>query len=276
MTRTLRLPFSLFTLAFAGGCTSEPASTPADASAESTLSSSTLPKPASGDPQVQKGWASVVKEGCAQCHQSADPEEGILSGQSARVPRSTAYGSNLTPDPDTGLDAWDAASIVRALRAGIDEEGHTLCSTMPRYSDMSDDESNSIAAYLQSLTAVHHDIPRSVCSPVAPLPDAGIDADSASDASLDVFDAEAGPCTPIVGEFSKCSYTVNLPCGGNYAQSECYLLLSDCATLCTFGAASCHYLTGCEAGTVTASPSDAVQIECFIPTSVICGSGVDL
>jgi hypothetical protein len=276
MTRTLGLPACMFTLSLASGCTSEAANTLSDASSDSSTPQPALPKPASSDPKVQQGWSSVVKEGCAQCHQSSNASDGVLSGQTTRVPHSTSYGSNLTPDPDTGLDAWDVASIVRALRAGVDNQGRALCPTMPRYSKMSESEGSAISAYLQSLIAVHHDIPQSVCPPIEPPPDTGVD-DSTPDAASDatVADVEAGPCAPTIGEFSKCTYTVNLPCGGTYQESECYLLLSDCATLCTFGAANCHYLTGCEAGTVTATPTEPVQIECFIPTSVICGTGVD-
>ena len=233
-----------------------------------------IPKPPDGDPRVQQGWSAVVNQGCGRCHQSPGSDAGVLSGQTEPVPHTTSYGSNLTPDPDTGMDAWDAASIVRALRDGLDERGQALCAAMPRYADMSDNEGNAIAAYLQSLTAVHHYIPPSTCARIEPL-DAGADADTSADSATEA-DAEAGPCAPSIGEFSKCSYVVNLPCGATYEQSDCYLLLSDCATVCTAGAANCHYTTGCDAGTVTASPGELIKVECFIPTSVICGSGVDL
>jgi mono/diheme cytochrome c family protein len=277
MTRMLSLPSSVLVLAFAGGCTSEPASVPNDASTDSESATFAVPKPTSDDPKVQQGWSSVVKRNCAGCHQSPNPSDGVLSGQNAPVAHTTAYGSNLTPDPDTGMDSWDTAKVVRALRVGVDNQGQPLCPAMPKYPNLSDDEGNAIAAYLVSLTAVHHDIPKSVCPPIEPRQDAGTDADAASDAALDgATDADAGPCAPSVGEFSKCDYIVNLPCGASFEQRDCYLLLSDCANICTFGSANCHYATGCDGGTMTASPTDPAQVECFIPTSVICGFGVDV
>jgi hypothetical protein len=265
-------------LVFSDACTRGPASTPSDASIDSEAATLALPEPTSGDPKVQQGWSSVVARGCASCHQSV-ASDGVLSGQTTRVSQTTAYGSNLTPDPDTGMDAWSADSIVRTLRSGVDSQGQPLCPAMPRYPDMSNDEGDAIAAYLQGLTAVHHLIPESVCPPIKPSSDTDAAADAMSDAdaaSDETGAADAGPCAPSIGEFSKCSYIVNLPCGASYEESDCYLLLSDCATLCTFGAESCHYATGCDGGTVTASPKDPAQVECFIPTSVICGPGVDL
>jgi hypothetical protein len=141
--------------------------------------------PSNPDPKVQRGWQSALQRGCAGCHQSAD--SGVLSGQTDPVPSSTAFGSNLTPDPDTGMDSWDAGTIVASLRMGTDDKGLPLCPAMPKYADMGDDEAAAVAAYLQSLVAVHHAIPNSVCLPVKPVPDAGEDgaSDAAPDAALD-------------------------------------------------------------------------------------------
>jgi len=33
------------------------------------------------------------------------------------------YGSNLTPDPETGIGAWSDGGLVRAIREGLDREG---------------------------------------------------------------------------------------------------------------------------------------------------------
>jgi hypothetical protein len=103
---------------------------------------------------------------CGQCHQSANPADGVLSGQTSPVSGTHAFGSNLTPDPDTGMDSWDAGSIALAIlsRQGVD--GGTLCSAMPAYTDagMGMAEAYSIAAYLQSLTPAWHPIPASTCS----------------------------------------------------------------------------------------------------------------
>jgi hypothetical protein len=147
----------------------------------------TVPAPDSGDEQVLRGWSAVNARGCPECHEPPDASDGILSGQTTlspgTAPGTTAYGTNLTPDPDTGLDAWDAATIARAIRQGYGDQGQRLCSPMPRFIDMHDDEAYAIAAYLQSLVAVHRDIPPSVC---------GTAEDDGGDAGSDAPDDTGG------------------------------------------------------------------------------------
>jgi mono/diheme cytochrome c family protein len=119
-------------------------------------------------PSVQRGYLAVQARRCGQCHQSDDPSAGVLSGQTTPVPMTQAYGSNLTPDPDTGMDAWDAATIATSILHAVDQEGKPLCPAMPGYADagMTADEALSIAAYLQSLAPVWHPVPASTCPPV--------------------------------------------------------------------------------------------------------------
>jgi hypothetical protein len=161
-----------------------------------------VPRPPTTDPVVLRGWQSVLSRDCPSCHQPPDASDGILSGQTSPRPGTTAYAPNLTPDPDTGLDGWSATAIANAMRKGVDIDGIELCPTMPRFSDMKDDEAAAIASYLQFLTAVHHPIPESVCPPIK-VPhvddageDAGIDGSAAdasdagaSDAANDALDA---------------------------------------------------------------------------------------
>jgi mono/diheme cytochrome c family protein len=159
---------------------------PTDGSADATIDVdlvSYLPVPATGSP-LRKGYDAIVARKCADCHQSPDPNDGVLSGRATAIQGTTAYPKNLTPDPDTGMDAWDAPTIARALRKGVDDQGLPLCPPMPHFTDMADDEANGIALYLQSLPPVHHYIPDSVCPPLEPF-DAGIDTgiDSGIDAA---------------------------------------------------------------------------------------------
>jgi len=106
----------------------------------------------------------VRRRACGDCHQSSGLHDGVLSGQVAPRPGTTSFPANLTPDPDTGLDDWTDAQIIRAIREGKDEEGADLCSIMPRFAKMGDAEALAIAAYLKSLPPVHHAIPESTCS----------------------------------------------------------------------------------------------------------------
>ena len=69
---------------------------------------------------------------------------------------------NLTPDPETGLGKWTDDEIARAIREGVDREGHALLRTMPywRFKNMPDEDLASIVVYLRSLPAVRHVLPK--------------------------------------------------------------------------------------------------------------------
>jgi mono/diheme cytochrome c family protein len=124
---------------------------------------------------LAQGYAAVKSRQCGQCHQSPDPSDGVLSGQTTPVRDTRSYGANLTPDPDTGMDAWDADSIATAVLHGIDNRGAPLCPSMPIFADkgMGSDEALAVATYLQTLTPARHVVPASMCAAVASARDAG-------------------------------------------------------------------------------------------------------
>jgi mono/diheme cytochrome c family protein len=121
-----------------------------------------------------QGYLAVQARQCAQCHQSPDPADGVLSGQDTPVPGTMAYGSNLTPDPDTGLDVQDAGTLAAAILNAATLDGGPLCPSMPAYVEagMGSAEALDIAAYLQGLTPVWHPVPSSACA-VKPAGDGG-------------------------------------------------------------------------------------------------------
>jgi hypothetical protein len=127
------------------------------------------------DSPVAAGQTAIQARRCGRCHQDVDPAAGVLSGQSVPVPGTQAYGSNLTPDPETGLDAWDAGTLAASILHAWSEDGGPLCPSMPAYVDagMSASEAAEIAAYLQTLTAVWHQVPMSSCPPITQEGDGG-------------------------------------------------------------------------------------------------------
>ena len=162
-----------------------------------------IPRPDTGDPKVVRGWESVLQRGCPACHQSPNASDGILSGQTQSRPGTMAYPANLTPDPDTGLDGWSADAIARAIQQGLDADGYELCTTMPRFADMKDDEAAAIAAYLLYLPTAHHPIPDSVCPPIkggADEADDGASTDGSDGAALRDADAGANDAADDAGD----------------------------------------------------------------------------
>src|SRR5262245_55962738 len=75
---------------------------------------------------AERGAAFVRARGCAGCHQSDDPADGVLSGRVTPFAGTAAYGANLTPDLETGLGGWADDAVVDAIRTGVDDEGISL------------------------------------------------------------------------------------------------------------------------------------------------------
>jgi mono/diheme cytochrome c family protein len=78
-------------------------------------------------------------------------------------PAFTAYSANITPDKDTGIGNWTDEQIMRAIRQGIDDEGHIIFPPMPvpTYNNMSDDDVKAVVAYLHTLKPIHNVVPDS-------------------------------------------------------------------------------------------------------------------
>ena len=103
---------------------------------------------------------------CGHCH-SGEPKnaDGVLSGgrefRDWRI--GITRGSNLTPDPETGLGAWSEAEIVRALRNGQSRDGRLLAPVMPYewFYEMSDEDAFAVARYLKSLAPVRKPVRQS-------------------------------------------------------------------------------------------------------------------
>jgi hypothetical protein len=74
-----------------------------------------------------------------------------------------AYPANLTPDPDTGIGSWTDDDIRTAIRTGVDDQQMPLCSVMPHFTDLSDDQVSSLVEFLRQLPPVNASIPASTC-----------------------------------------------------------------------------------------------------------------
>jgi hypothetical protein len=70
-------------------------------------------------------------------------------------PWGLSVAKNITADPEQGLGKWTDAEIERAIRAGIDKDGHPLKPPMGYgcYSKISADDMAALIAWLRSLPA---------------------------------------------------------------------------------------------------------------------------
>ena len=105
--------------------------------------------------------------GCYHCHSKKttgldflEPEKtkGYLQGGiKLKDPAGNRlYGPNLTFDKETGIGNFSKRDFQRAVRDGVDPEGRKLSPPMDRFASLTDNQVNSIYAYLQSLKPVHH------------------------------------------------------------------------------------------------------------------------
>ena len=87
--------------------------------------------------------------------------------------------SNITSDPETGIGKWTDGEKMRAIREGIARDGRALFPMMPYefYRHMSDDDVESLVAFLNTLPPVKNalartrvDFPVSVLMRTAPRP----------------------------------------------------------------------------------------------------------
>ncbi|MEZ4391176.1 MAG: hypothetical protein R3A48_08780 [Polyangiales bacterium] len=145
-----------FSFTLFAACSSDPvvgvdAATQTDASASDAIDQAEL---------IRRGRVSAAL--CAFCHQDL---QGRFAGQTTPRPMSTQYGSNLTPDRETGLGAWTDEEITRAVRTGVARDGRTLCNLMTRYTDgmLTDESLRGIIAFLRSVEPVRQQIPQSTC-----------------------------------------------------------------------------------------------------------------
>src|SRR5204863_2236804 len=72
------------------------------------------------------------------------------------TPFGTFFGTNITPDPDTGIGLWSDAEIDAAIRRGSSRDRGIESPAMPyyQYAGMADTDVADLIAYLRTLPAV--------------------------------------------------------------------------------------------------------------------------
>lgn len=137
------------------------------------LSRSTPQLTASNDEQsVARGeYLYNYSLNCWTCHGSEgshSPDEPQGGGQVFDLTKvgppggfGIIYASNITPDLETGIGTWTDGELVRAIREGLDKQGHVLFPIMEAewWSGLSDADALALVAYLRTLPAVHNEVP---------------------------------------------------------------------------------------------------------------------
>jgi mono/diheme cytochrome c family protein len=116
---------------------------------------------------IARGATLVVMGDCAECHTAAGGEP-LAGGYPLPTPFGTIYGSNITPDPQTGIGRWSEAAFARAMRQGISRDGSYLYPAFPypHFTLVSDQDIQAIYAFLMTRPPVHNAVP----APQLPFP----------------------------------------------------------------------------------------------------------
>lgn len=128
--------------------------------------------------RVERGRYLATLCECFACHsplQKADyeiPQEGMLGAGDVIDEAQRKVAPNLTPDRETGAGTWSDAQLARAIREGVGHDGRRLSLAMPYdyYSVMTDADVAAVIAYLRSLPAVRHALPKWIPTDVAEAP----------------------------------------------------------------------------------------------------------
>jgi len=123
---------------------------------------------ASAETPVERGRYLVTTiAACGNCHTPRDAAGKPIAGRELAggfefddPGLGHIVGTNITPDPETGIGSWTAAQIVTALRDGRRPDGMLIRPPMPIpvYRQLSDGDAAAIAAYLKSVKPVRNKV----------------------------------------------------------------------------------------------------------------------
>lgn len=107
---------------------------------------------------VERGREVFALAGGCGCHNMADGTVGS-GGREIKTPFGTFYGTNITPDRETGIGDWSDDEIIAAIRDGYARGKGVEAPVMPyyQYAGMSDADVRALVAYLRTLPPVRRE-----------------------------------------------------------------------------------------------------------------------
>jgi mono/diheme cytochrome c family protein len=109
---------------------------------------------------VKRGSELAALGYCASCHTAAKGKP-FAGGRPLATRFGTIYGTNITPDGETGIGGWSPAAFNRAMREGVDRLGRDLYPAFPydHFTKLADDDLNALYAFLMTREAVRQPNP---------------------------------------------------------------------------------------------------------------------
>jgi mono/diheme cytochrome c family protein len=102
-------------------------------------------------PQVHRGATLAAVGNCQGCHTTAEGP-AWAGGVPVPTPFGTIYGSNITPDAETGIGRWSLEAFRRAMREGVGRGGEHLYPAFPydHFTRLTDADIESLYAYVMT------------------------------------------------------------------------------------------------------------------------------
>ena len=107
---------------------------------------------------VAKGGELARLGNCLGCH-TDEGGKAYAGGTPIKTPFGTIHGTNITPDPDTGIGRWSQEAFARAMREGVDREGRHLYPAFPydHFTKLADDDIAALYAFLMTRAPVRQE-----------------------------------------------------------------------------------------------------------------------
>jgi mono/diheme cytochrome c family protein len=119
------------------------------------------PTPASfSGESIAHGETLAAAGHCVSCH-TRPGGQPFAGGYGVNTPFGIIYGTNITPDPKTGIGLWSVEAFTRAMRDGVARDGSHLFPAFPyyTYTKLFDDDVKALYAYLMSRPPVSSTVP---------------------------------------------------------------------------------------------------------------------
>lgn len=109
---------------------------------------------------IARGAQLAAIGNCNVCH-TAPGGKPYAGGRALKTPFGTIYGTNITPDPDTGIGRWSEAAFTRAMREGVDREGRHLYPAFPyeHFTKITDEDMRALYAFVMTRDPVRAETP---------------------------------------------------------------------------------------------------------------------
>jgi len=111
-----------------------------------------------GQDLIEKGKYIFHASGGCSCHTDTKNDGELLAGgRPINTPFGTFFGTNITPDPVTGIGDWTDEDFVRAMTKGLSPEGDHYFPVFPytSFHNITQEDLIALKAYLFSLPAVN-------------------------------------------------------------------------------------------------------------------------